>query len=171
MASFFSKVNVIEIISEHIKTFGYKSRLKVLIADCFLFLGIPIVFGLSYGVMQYYKIAKGVPASCWGTAVTITTIFTPLTLTLLTSLYSMKEKLAPNPKALLLLREIIYNICYAIVVSLLLLIITVVIQALGLESSIVGSAIFIVAFLHLMLTLLMIIKRFVALFLEAVEFD
>ena len=169
MLSMFDKINVIQVIFGHVRTFGYASRLRPLIKDVLLFIVGPILLGVGYGYAQKYSNMKGISPECWNIAVTITSIFTPLTLSLLTSLYSMKEKLSPNPRAIRLLREIVYNICYAIIVSLGVLAIAVVVKALSIESSVCGSGLFVMLFSHLMLTLLMIIKRFVVLFLEAVD--
>lgn len=83
----------------------------------------------------------------------------------------MKDKLISNKMAVKLLCEIIYNICYVILVSLLVLVVSVIIKALQVEDTLFCSVIFISLFSHLMLTLLMIIKRFVVLFLEAVDCD
>ena len=171
MFSIFDKINILQVVVGHARTFGYRSRIIAVVKDVVLFVGLPIMLSVGYGILQKYECIKGIPSECWDTAVTITSIFTPLTLSLLTSLYSMKEKLSPNPRAMKLLQEIVYNICYAIVVSLFLLIIAVCVKALAVESSVWGSGLFIALFSHLMLTLLMIIKRFVALFLEAVNQD
>ncbi len=171
MFSIFDKINIMQVIIGHARTFGYRSRIIAVVEDVVLFIGLPVMLCVGYGFLQGYGYIKGIPTECWNIAVTITSIFTPLTLSVLTSLYSMKEKLSPNPRAIKLLQEIVYNICYAIVVSLFLLIIAVCVKALAVESSVWGSGAFVALFSHLMLTLLMIIKRFMALFLEAVNQD
>lgn len=171
MFSIFDKINIIQVVVGHARTFGYRSCGIAVVKDVVLFVGIPVMLCVGCGFLQAYGYIKGIPSECWNIAVTITSIFTPLTLSLLTSLYSMKEKLSPNPRAIKLLQEVVYNICYAIVVSLFLLIIAVCVKALAVESTVWGSGVFVALFSHLMLTLLMIIKRFVALFLEAVNQD
>ena len=169
MFDIFSKINVIKIISGHVCTFGYRSSVKVFIGDILLFFAVPIFGGGVYGWFQYIDCISGIPTGCWDTAITIASIFTPLTLTLLTSLYAMKDKLESNDRAMTLFHEVIYNICYAIVVSIIMLIVAVVVKALKVESTVCGSSIFIALFSHLILSLLMIIKRFFKLFLEAVD--
>lgn len=156
---FFSiaKINVFGVFKGHYGTLGYGRRKWVKFTDFILFYILPFGIGLCYSIAQECDILMGIPAECWTAALTITSIFTPLTLSLLTGLFSLRDDLSRNPRAIILLREVTYNICYVIVVALILLCTVVTIRLVRAELSSTASGIFLVLLSHLMLTLLMVI--------------
>lgn len=165
----FAKINVLCIIKGHCKTFGYETNQLAKIMDYILFIAIPVMVGLVYSILLRRGCLHRLPDEFWNVAITVTSIFTPLTLTLLMGLVALKEDLAPNPRAIKLLKSITYNICHLILVSLALLGVVVGILIMRGKNSAVASGLAMTIFSHLILTLLMVLKRFVALFLEATD--
>ena len=118
MLELFSKINIRRIVAGNYSTYGDEyGRGKWM--DVLLFLVMPGLFGVAY----YYGVTrwtlKLLGACSWSAACSVSAIFIPLVLTMLTCLLASKDK--HKNRSLALLKNLCTNCSYCVVVALLLL--------------------------------------------------
>lgn len=155
----FSKVNVFQIVVDHIRTLSRNGRLSVM--DILVFFGIPLVVSVCVAIQKFSLTKDSV-----STLVTVGALFTGLLLSLLVLVYDQRSKLKDDHsddstmlKAAFL--ELYGNISYAILASIVLVCISFAKQLCSsgtVVSQVVDSALVFIG-IHLALTILMILKR------------
>lgn len=155
-----SKVNVSDIVSNHIKTLVNANTSKPSLEDWIIFLFIPMATALVVGWFQL-EISEGLA----NTLITILAIFVGLLMNVIVLLFDIvKRDEEKNNIKNVVLRETLSNISYTILVSLVTIIFTL---ASYIEEQIitqVASVIIMFLMTHVVMTLLMVIKRMHALF-------
>ncbi|WP_286271952.1 hypothetical protein [Thalassotalea hakodatensis] len=174
-----SKINVIEIITGHFNTLKSSSDSKLNYTDLFTFILLPVIVAcltVFFGFKQSDQMSS--------LLVNFGAIFTALLLSVLVLVYDQGNKLTEklesnNNQPILkakqsLLDELYYNICYSIVVSVILVFLCLIEKALrgcvldftiqnihfNLQPDVWFFSPLIVFFtINLMLTILMIVKR------------
>ncbi len=173
-----SKINIWSIVTGHIKTLRDSSSGKVSVHDYATFYAVPIVIAILF---SYFGIKLTTDAN--SLLVNFGAIFTALLLSVLVLVYDQGEKLQgvvdgsrkhniELKKSLL--DELYFNICYAIVISLLLVFLCLVYTFLPDKESVLSiskftfgidfklylvSPMILMAVINLLLTILMIVKR------------
>lgn len=166
------KINPLLIIHDHLDTlhqFGSNKRSK---QELFLFFGLPIILSAaSYWTIDFAKI------DFYNVSITFFGIFIALLLNIQVAVFGIFQRPWTRPQderskeiqqdsltiRLSLLREINANISYSVLISCFALFIFVAFYGSGLKLKIF-TTISVFIYLHFLLTLLMIIKRFHALF-------
>lgn len=104
MIALFEKIDTSRILKRHFRTLGDIVG-KNKIWDVILFYVVPIVFGAAY-----YGYGKDcVTKECWDNLLIVNSIFLPLMLTALISLYSMKDRFAGDKISANLLGQVAAN--------------------------------------------------------------
>lgn len=176
-----SKLNVCEIISGHIATLRDSSTNKLSIADVFTFFVIPILFSIL-SIICFFDLTNDLISLL----VNFGAIFTALLLSVLVLVYDQSSKLTErnqlSPVAFfdvkkLLLKQLYYNICYSIILSVNLVVFCFIesiargfiinihypyILKLNLDRYLIVPIIIFIA-IHLILNIIMIVKRMHAL--------
>ena len=161
MIALLEKVDPSRILKGHFDTLGDITG-KNKAWDVILFYVVPVVLGLSY-----YGYGKDcVTKECWDNLLIVNSIFLPLMLTALISLYSMKERFADDKLAAKLLGQLTMNTFYSILLSICAIVLSFIIELGEWYGCSVASLIFITGSAHGALTLLMLIKRFFVLFVN-----
>lgn len=168
----FSKINMFDVIVGHYGSFG-NERGEGRFWDYLLFCVFPLLIGFLYfyasgrwdtGSIKLLPIKE----DCWHATITINAIFIPLVLTLLTALYSVKDRFWGNSQ--LLFRQLCENSAYLVLVSMAIILGVICLEILNLLlDNKYTSAVFIGIFVHQVLTVLMILKRFHRLFVLAAD--
>ena len=151
------KLNVSTILTNHWSTFGDVNG-KGKVSDWISFYVMPLLFTIIYGVKLFSNEWPQIPGAGWNAVITVTSILIPLMLAMLASLIGIAEQ--DNERFYRLVKELIYNSSYGILVSVVLLIVSLVAVVLGKHYSRQASLLFAFFTSHLFLTLLMIMKRF-----------
>lgn len=171
-----SKINVTYIIKQHFNTLRDAASGKVSLMDILVFICLPVIFG---GIVF---VGQGLSKDIFSLAVNFGAISTALLMSVLVLVYDQESKINLNMKAqpnmkdhyeakLSVLADLYQNICYTIVASICLVIFSVIGMAV-LDESIRGiahlffslsSALVAFLFSNIVITMLMVIKRFHAL--------
>lgn len=173
-----SKINVWSIISGHIMTLKDSSNGKVSLFDYVTFYGVPIAIAVLFSVFGI-KVTEDANSLL----VNFGAIFTALLLSVLVLVYDQGEKLgclkdeSKNHNIELkknLLDQLYFNICYAIVVAVVLVFLCLVYTflpdqacsisltkiSLSLDLKLyIASPLILIVVLNLLLTILMVVKR------------
>jgi heme/copper-type cytochrome/quinol oxidase subunit 2 len=162
-----SKLNVWSIITGHFNTLRSASTKKVSIADIFVFFIVPILIGIA---LAFYGFKLTNEAN--SLLMNFGAIFTALLLSVLVLVYDQGQKLTPDATTKkILLDELYDNICYSIVLSIVLVFLCI---ATSLSLSITAptahslntfvlTPLIMFTSTNLLLTILMIVKRMHAL--------
>lgn len=152
-----SKINPWTILRDHFKTFGNADghgRWK----DVVLFYAIPlaaafVVSGTGCG----FNTERASDRS-----VTVLSIFIPLAFSVLVELASAigKKRIRENPKLELLARHLYWNVSYGIFAAIVALCAIFSIDFIGIGKGKIFVGAFVAVFLHFLLTVLMVCKRF-----------
>lgn len=129
-----SKVNILGIISNHWSTLTDARTNKYSKADILCFTGIPFLISL---LSLYFSVV--VNSNTNSIFVNFGSIFTALLLSVLVLVYDQKSKInedefASNPLLKLkseLLTQLFYNICYAILISIIMVVICLLSEIVG----------------------------------------
>ena len=151
------KLNVSTILTNHWSTFGDVNG-KGKVSDWISFYVMPLLLTITYGVKLFSNEWPQIPDAGWSAVITVTSILIPLMLAMLASLIGIAEQ--DNERFCRLVKELIYNSSYGILVSVMLLSVSLVAVVLGTNYSRQISLLFAFFTSHLFLTLVMIIKRF-----------
>lgn len=159
-----SKINVRIIIDEHFKTLVNASTNRTSAWDYFYFIIIPFIVAclIGYFVPKYSKDVNN-------TLITILSIFIGLLINVVVLVFDILRNEREKGNKIVVLRETVTNICYTILVSFITVIIALFTYF---ENCIVKTICTIgVYFLmtHVMLTLLMILKRMYLLFTNDID--
>ena len=169
----FSKINVLRIVRDHWLTLRVASSDRISSWDVLLFCGVPLIpVWLFWGTT-----ANDQQGTFWNVALASLSIFAGLLLNLLVLLYGLIEKQvskneSEDPVAAeanartrnILLREVYYNVSYAVLVSItaiLLLVLLMIVGEVKVERVLSSLLYFILT--HFVLTMFMILKRIHAL--------
>lgn len=154
----FSKIDIRSIVADHYRTLiSFKTK-KFLFSDYFLFVGTPVIFS---GIFYFYclKIDSSA-ASVITTAVTILAGLLFNLLVLIHTVSNRNESYTTKKDTYIIFMEVYSNISYSIFVSLISLIPLIFLSIVTNDySARIVSAIVIFLIIHLLLTLLMILKR------------
>lgn len=177
-----SKINIFSIISGHLKTLKNASDASVSLQDYFTFFILPLLFSLTFYLLDF-KLTDEITSLL----VNFGAIFTALLLSVLVLVYDQGEKLdnriperAPANIEIKksLLKELYFNICYAIVISVSLVFLCLIetvarghfipisisdFSYIFDLSSVLLTPLIVFLTLNLMLTILMVVKRMHAL--------
>lgn len=179
-----SKVNVLTIISKHFSTLVDARTGKTSIPDLFCFIGIPLaIFFFSF--FFEVKLDSGTNSIL----VNFGSIFTALLLSVLVLVYDQRSKIDPKESSLdkalqakeILLDQLFCNICYSILISIIMVVMCLlseivgdnkwlVIQYFEYKSVVISgleinwsedffTPIILFLLMHLVLTVLMVLKR------------
>jgi hypothetical protein len=157
------KINVSQIITDHVCTLTDQNTKKTSKSDCVLFFGLPILIA---AVLVGLKLVFGKAIS--GVLITSLAIFAGLLFNLLLLIFDIANKPRPaqaplSPIKIQLLREIYNNIAYAILIALLTIVLSLIhfgLVALNLKPEAYATAFSIYACTgNFVLTLLMVLKR------------
>lgn len=161
-----NKVNILKIISGHIETLR-DSNTKLSLSDIVTFFLVPLFF-VGAAIAFNIKIDKDFNALL----VNFGAIFTALLLSVLVLVYDQESKLQqPNSSTPVwvvemkrkLLKELYFNICFAVIVSLILVLVCFFHSLVGLNNESISRygttpvAIYLTA--NLFLTIFMVVKR------------
>lgn len=173
-----SKINIWSIVNGHIVTLKDSSNGKVSLSDYVTFYGVPIAIAVLFSAFGI-KVTE----SANSLLVNFGAIFTALLLSVLVLVYDQGEKLrdfndeTKDYKIRLkknLLKQLYFNICYAIVVAVILVFLCLVYTFLPDKKCLVfvgefyfyfdvklyfASPLILVSVLNLLLTILMVVKR------------
>ena len=155
-----SKINIVNIIGDHTATLKHEHSGKVSVPDFFLFYGLSILLG---GVLVYLEIVPN--KDIVGVLVTSFSVFAALLFNLLLLVYDIVRKANDTEKLPQLkarfLKELYSNIAYAILVSLIVIILLVTFyMADGHKKTQASLGFFLYSLsAHFVLTLLLILKR------------
>lgn len=152
-----SKINVLKIFYNHLSTFGDVQKGNKF-CDYLTFYILPIVLASVYGLIRHKFGFSGIPERGWNATITINSILIPLTLSMLAVVMGMKAK--SNKRASKLIKELVYNISYEVLVSIVYLILALGAIILDAQHSACLSELYVFFAIHLFLTLSMIVKRF-----------
>lgn len=181
-----SKINVWSIVTGHINTLvdSSKDQVKVSLTDYITFYGIPLIVAVVFS-------AVGIKVTTEANSLLVNfgAIFTALLLSVLVLVYDQGEKLRylshnqgdrPNPNShnielkKKLLEQLYFNICYAIVVSVILVFLCLIYTFLPDKACMLSfrsysfnldlklylaSPLILVVVMNLLLTILMVVKR------------
>ena len=162
MIALFEKIDTSRILKRHFLTLGdIVGRNKIW--DIILFYVVPIVFGVAYYIYGKDYVTK----ECWDNLLIVNSIFLPLMLTALISLYSMKDRFADDKISANLLAQVAANTFYCILLSVCAIVMSFIINLGQWYGRPVTAAIFIIWGIHCVLTVLMLLKRFFDLFMQA----
>lgn len=162
----FSKINLLGVVCGHYSSFGNENgngKWK----DYVLFCVIPLLIGTGYWCGLKWRGLSVIPCSCWMSAVSANAILVPLILTLLTCLYSSRDKYSGNARVLL--KYLCENSAYCVLVALSVMLYAVGVEIFDARTNFVVNAVFVSMGVHFMLTLLMVMKRFHNLFVIVLE--
>lgn len=169
----FGKVNISRIVSDHWATLHASHTDKISWWDVLLFGGMPLIPVIIF----WDTTANDKNGAFWDIALTSLSIFAGLLLNLLVLLYGLIEKPITNEQSddpvvakenaktrNLLLREVYYNVSYAVLVAVLSILALVFLMVVGKESieRLLSSALYFLL-AHFVLTMFMILKRIHAL--------
>jgi len=169
----FSKINVLQIVSDHWGTLHAAYTKKISRWDILLFCGVPLIpVWVFWGTT-----ANDQQGTFWNAALAALAIFAGLLLNLLVLLYGLIERpvsssesedpVAAQENAHIrntLLCEVIYNVSYAVltsIIAILLLILLMIVGQVKMERVLSSLLYFILT--HFVLTMFMILKRIYAL--------
>lgn len=162
MMALFEKIDASRILKQHFDTLG-DIRGEKKVWDIIFFYVVPIFFGVAY----YMYGCDCVTKECWGNLLIVNSIFLPLMLTALISLYSMRDRFADDKLAAKLLGQITTNTFYCILLSACAIVFSFVIDLGQWYECPITASIFIAWGIHCIFTVLMLIKRFFILFMSA----
>lgn len=166
-----SKVNIIQIILEHHKTLKDYESEQVSLSDLFVFVGIPLIIVLI-NIFFCLTISQELRSAL----INFGAIFSALLISVLVLVYDQRSKIYDRRKKISLeqhpnfdalyttLKELYHNICYGILISLLLVVFSLLqIVTVDLEFSklnlYVINPLVVFAICSTILTTLMIVKR------------
>ncbi|NYS80140.1 hypothetical protein HZS80_20965 [Halomonas glaciei] len=176
------KLNVLNIIKEHMGTLKNNATGKASLIDAFVFMLVP--FGLAVAAAYFVPVLKNDQLSL---AVNFGAIITALLMSVLVLVYDQESKLKSTLDSLpdnadyskkksfylkiRLMQELYQNICFSIVSALLLVVFSfaqifikdIVSDCLGQWFLMFLTACIVFFFMNIVLTMLMVIKRFHAL--------
>lgn len=168
-----SKINVLRIVADHWLTLHAAGSIKISRWDVILFCGVPLLI-----VWMFWGETANDPSGTFhNVALTSLSIFAGLLLNLLVLLYGLIEKAPPEADSEdpvvakenmqvrnTLLREVYYNVSYAVLTSAAAILLLVVIMIVGdVTVERILSSILYFVLTHFVLTMLMILKRIHAL--------
>lgn len=157
MNVFSDKLNVGKIMKDHWATFGdVEGNGKFY--DWFSFYLLPLMGTIFYSIMLFLHKRIDIPADGWCSVITVTSILIPLMLAMIASLVGIIKK--DNERFYRLVKELISNSSYGILVAVFLLGVALVAIVIGEGRAYWLSSLFVFLTSHLLLTLLMIVKRF-----------
>lgn len=159
------KWSVAKIAAAHFKTYWDANKDRPMVSDYGTFIGVPLSLAIFAGIMTHlgHFHVRDVSKLIGGMGV-----FTGLLFGLLTNVFTLSlrvrrdEGLDPEHKVIKQVRELFFNISWAVVVGCTLIITLVVASATHSTTSALGSlwtAWLTFLILHLMLTILMALKR------------
>lgn len=160
------KINTVRMLSDHLATFGdVDGRHKF--RDYFTFYIMPTLVAVAYFIVAKAGWIKCIHSDCWGAALTVCSIFIPLSMTMLISLRSLRKELANDTdRARKLARQLSFNSGYETAVATVFLLYILLVYAVDMKCNLYCSAVYVFVFCHLILTLMMIVKRFYLLFVR-----
>lgn len=159
------KWSVAKIASAHFKTYRDASKGRSMASDYLTFIGIPLLVAVFAGVMTHrgHFHVRDASKLIGGMGV-----FTGLLFGLLTNIFTLSlrvrrdEGLDPEHEVVKLVRELFYNVSWAVVVGLALITTLILAAATHSTTAALGSiwtGLLSFLILHLMLTILMALKR------------
>ncbi len=120
------KINIIEIVKGHIGTLRDSNSKKLNFADTFTFFILPCVIA-AFGIIVKFELTKALISLL----INFGAIFTALLLSVLVLVYDQENKVHSENRdsdlyslKIQLLRELYYNICFAIIASIVLVILS-----------------------------------------------
>lgn len=160
------KINMGRIVTDHLSTFGdIDGRHKC--GDYFTFYIMPALVAAAYFFAAKEEWIKCIHRDCWGAALTVCSIFIPLSMTMLISLRSLRKELAKDTdRVKKLVRQLSFNSGYEIVVATIFLLFILLVYAVDMKCNLYCSTVYVIMFCHLILTLMLIVKRFYLLFVR-----
>ncbi|MYR44389.1 hypothetical protein [Streptomyces sp. SID5910] len=159
------KWSVAKIVAAHFRTYWDASKDRPMVSDYLTFIGIPVVLSIFAGTMTHlgHFHVRDVSKLIGGIGV-----FTGLLFGLLTNVFTLSlrvrrdEGLDSEHEVVKQVRELFYNLSWAVVVGCVLVTALVLAAATHSTTSALGSiwtGLLSFLFLHLMLTILMALKR------------
>ncbi|CBG72634.1 hypothetical protein SCAB_56072 [Streptomyces scabiei 87.22] len=159
------KWSVAKIAVAHFKTYWDANKDRPMASDYVTFLGVPILLAIFAGIMTHagHFHIRDVSKLIGGMGV-----FTGLLFGLLTNVFTLSlrvrrdEGLDPENEVVKQVRELFFNVSWAVVVGCVLITVLVLAAATHSTTSALGSlwtGLLTFLFLHLMLTILMALKR------------
>jgi hypothetical protein len=159
------KWSVAKIAVAHFKTYRDAAKDRPMASDYLTFIGIPVLLAIFAGTMRHlgHFHVRDVSKLIGGMGV-----FTGLLFGLLTNVFSLSlrvrrdEGLDPEHEVVVQVRELFFNISWAVVVGCLLITTLILVSATHSPTSAIGSiwtGVLTLLILHLMLTVLMALKR------------
>lgn len=163
------KIDIRDIIKNHIKTLYDYSTSKISIIDISVFFILPLLLSVLLVFLFYYKnteidFIKKLDTTI-NTTVTVYSIFTGLLLNLLVLVFDIKSRTTLTSKTKAILKETFHNISYSIVISIFALIIALFLKisiteiCYGISISHLLLGVLFYLSINFGLTLLMILKR------------
>lgn len=153
-----TKINVIPVLKGHLATLKNRDRTRYLYGDLIGFYGIPLVAAIIAFILDIHIRARYVDVG-----IIAHTIFIPLLVNVLFLIYSIKDrgKTDEHPKRKRLLDELYQNVAYTVLISILSLVsLSIqVISSLPCWLRSVNQALIFMFLIHLLLLILMIVKR------------
>lgn len=128
--------------------------------DVITFYALPLVLSVAFGGAVYFRWIAALPHNCWSSSLTMCSVLIPLSVTTIISLCcSNFNGESDNERVMLLVQELRYNAGYVIYIAMLQLLFVILVQAFELRLSASANGIFVFLFSHLVLSLLLVIKR------------
>ncbi|MFF1411151.1 hypothetical protein ACFVX6_15380 [Streptomyces sp. NPDC058289] len=160
-----AKWSVAKIAAAHFKTYWDASKGRVMVSDYVMFVGLPVLLALFAGVMTHrgHFHVRDVSKLIGGIGV-----FTGLLFGLLTNVFTLSlrvrrdEGLDPEHVVVKQVRELFFNVSWAVVIGCCLVIALVLAAATHSTTSALGpvwASLLAFLFLHLMFTIFMALKR------------
>lgn len=159
-----TKINPCRIIQDHWGTFGNRDG-DGKCNDFVVFYLCPLVAALA---LAWFCSGIKIGDSCRTNAITVHSIFIPLAFTLMASLYGLQERMRMK-KIHRLLEHLYYNSAYCILVSVFCLAGLFVVEVTSQGDTRWFAAVFVGVSLHILLTVLMVIKRFNVIMKESMK--
>lgn len=153
------KVNVVQVVRDHVATLKRESDKKGSVADVLLFFGVPLLVAVVMTVWFRIRLSRELV----GILVTSFSIFAALLFNLLLLIYDVarKRRSITNGLRARFLKEIYANIAYSILIALcasVVLTIYFVLDREGLAELIVSGVVYFLSG-NFLLTMLMVLKR------------
>lgn len=155
--SIVEKIDLREVLVGHYKTFGNERGDEKWI-DYLLFWGLPVLLSFAYFVGMRWFDVKCLPESYWNMSTLVSSIFIPMILTLLTCLYSSREKYTGNAK--IVLRQLCENSSYCVLLSMSVMIVALIVGIFDANRNPYANMVFVCISTHFLLTIMMVMKRF-----------
>lgn len=158
-----NKVNISDIIRDHLRTLRNESANRVSAIDYVTFFGLPVFFAILSWAYGFKISGESIP-----TLITALSIFAGLLINVLVLIYTVSQNVetltskrgkedVENEKKFL--REIFANISYSVLICLVSVVLLLILIWLPSNLSVTFSATIVALTLHFVLTLMMAVKR------------